>query len=138
MTAGTRALGVGETFLSPAALPPPPTRHALFLYRIALAALIHFGTDLLVIFTAKRKPIRGGRARNGSNRRVPFADERQHSAAQKPPLLYWLIVASYELFGVNTAAARVPIALSVVRDRSADICYRRTACETTGAGLPLL
>ena len=44
MTAGTRALGVGETFLEPAALPPPPTRHALFLIVIALAALVHFGT----------------------------------------------------------------------------------------------
>jgi hypothetical protein len=33
---------------------------------------------------------------------------------QKPPLLYWLIIFSFKLFGVNAAAARLPVALSVV------------------------
>src|SRR5262249_19666598 len=33
---------------------------------------------------------------------------------QKPPLLYWLIIISFKLFGVNAAAARLPVALSVV------------------------
>src|SRR5882762_7853702 len=115
MTAGTRALGVGETFLSPAALPPPPTRHALFLIAIALAALIHFGTiywgDLYSetegqYAAAAREMVQTGEYLLPTNDSIP--------RLQKPPLLYWLIVASYELFGVNTAAARVPIALSVV------------------------
>jgi 4-amino-4-deoxy-L-arabinose transferase-like glycosyltransferase len=33
---------------------------------------------------------------------------------QKPPLLYWLIIISFKLFGVNAAAARLPVALAVV------------------------
>src|SRR5438034_8065440 len=33
---------------------------------------------------------------------------------QKPPLLYWLIIISFKLFGVNAAAARLPVALGVV------------------------
>src|SRR6266487_325264 len=33
---------------------------------------------------------------------------------QKPPLLYWLIIGSFKLFGVNAAAARLPVGLAVV------------------------
>src|SRR5438034_6395360 len=33
---------------------------------------------------------------------------------QKPPLLYWLIIISFKLFGINAAAARLPGALAVV------------------------
>src|SRR5258708_35594853 len=33
---------------------------------------------------------------------------------QKPPLLYWVIIASYKILGVNEAAARLPLALAVV------------------------
>ena len=33
---------------------------------------------------------------------------------QKPPLLYWVIIASYKILGVNEAAARLPVALAVV------------------------
>ena len=33
---------------------------------------------------------------------------------QKPPLLYWLIIISFKLFGVNAPAARLPVALAVV------------------------
>jgi len=44
MVTGTGALSIEETFLGPQALPPPPTRHALFAILIALATLVHFGT----------------------------------------------------------------------------------------------
>src|SRR5258707_9072471 len=33
---------------------------------------------------------------------------------EKPPLKYWLIAASYAVFGVHDWAARIPVALSVV------------------------
>ncbi|MFC1679481.1 ArnT family glycosyltransferase [Elusimicrobiota bacterium] len=33
------------------------------------------------------------------------------SYIEKPPLMYWLCAASYKLFGVNEAAARLPLAL---------------------------
>ena len=44
MTAGARSLSLEETLLEPPALPPPPTRHALFVILIALAALLHVAT----------------------------------------------------------------------------------------------
>src|SRR5580692_8035160 len=33
---------------------------------------------------------------------------------EKAPLLYWSMAASFRLFGVSTAAARVPLALTVL------------------------
>jgi len=32
----------------------------------------------------------------------------------KPPLLYWLIIGSFKIFGINSAAARLPIALAAM------------------------
>src|SRR5206468_1041322 len=115
MVTSTGALSIEETFLGPQALPPPPTRHALFAILIALAALVHFGTigigDLYSetegqYAAAAREMIQSGQYLLPTNDSIP--------RLQKPPLLYWLIVASYKLFGVNTAATRVPIAFSVV------------------------
>src|SRR6266480_3650822 len=115
MVTGTGALSIEETFLGAQALAPPPTRHALFAILIALAALVHFGTigigDLYSetegqYAAAAREMIQSGQYLLPTNDSIP--------RLQKPPLLYWLIVASYKLFGINTAATRVPIALSVV------------------------
>ena len=44
MVAGTRTFRIQETFLDPPAINPPPTRHALFVILIALAALLHVAT----------------------------------------------------------------------------------------------
>src|SRR6516164_4121316 len=33
---------------------------------------------------------------------------------EKPPLIYWLIAASYEVFGVHDWAARIPIAVAAI------------------------
>jgi 4-amino-4-deoxy-L-arabinose transferase-like glycosyltransferase len=33
---------------------------------------------------------------------------------EKPPLIYWMIAASYKIFGVHDWAARVPVALSAI------------------------
>src|SRR5207248_10494756 len=115
MTTGTRALGVGETFLEPGALPPPPTRHALFLIVIALGALVHFGTVYwgdLYSETEGQYAAAAREMRQNGEYLLPTNDSIPR--LQKPPLLYWLIVGSYQLFGVNAAAARMPIALSVV------------------------
>jgi 4-amino-4-deoxy-L-arabinose transferase-like glycosyltransferase len=116
MTTGTGTLTIEETFLRPqAALPPPPTRHALFAILIALAVLLHLGTigigDLYSetegqYAAAAREMIQSGQYLLPTNDSIP--------RLQKPPLLYWLIIASYKLFGVHTAATRVPIALAVV------------------------
>src|SRR5204862_527645 len=33
---------------------------------------------------------------------------------QTPPVVYWLIVLSYKIFGVSVAAARAPIAIAMI------------------------
>jgi 4-amino-4-deoxy-L-arabinose transferase-like glycosyltransferase len=115
MSAGTSVIRIEEAFLSPRALPPPPTRHALFAIVVTMAALIHIGSigigDLYSetegqYAAAAREMLQSGHWLMPTNDSIP--------RLQKPPLLYWLIIASYKIFGVNAAAARLPIALSVV------------------------
>jgi 4-amino-4-deoxy-L-arabinose transferase-like glycosyltransferase len=115
MTAGARTLSLEETLLEPPAIPPPPTRHALFVILIALASLLHIvtiGTGDLYSETegqyagAAREMFESHQWLLPTNNGIP--------RLQKPPLLYWLIIASYKILGVNEAAARLPIALAVV------------------------
>ena len=115
MTAGARTLSIEETLLEPPALPPPPTRQALLVILIALAALLHvvtIGTGDLYSETegqyagAAREMLESHQWLLPTNNGIP--------RLQKPPLLYWLIVASYKVLGVNEAAARLPVALAVV------------------------
>jgi 4-amino-4-deoxy-L-arabinose transferase-like glycosyltransferase len=115
MTAGARSLSLEETLLEPPALPPPPTRHALFVILIALAALLHvvpIGSGDLYSQTegqyagAAREMVETHHWLLPTNNGAP--------RLQKPPLLYWLIIISFKLFGVNAATARLPVALAVV------------------------
>src|SRR5258708_15987239 len=115
MTAGARSLSLEETLLEPPALPPPPTRHALFVILIALAALLHVATIGSGDLYSQTEGQYAGAARE--------MVETQHwllptnngaPRLQKPPLLYWLIIISFKLFGVNAATARLPVALGVV------------------------
>jgi 4-amino-4-deoxy-L-arabinose transferase-like glycosyltransferase len=115
MTATARTLSIEETLLEPPALPPPPTRHALLVILIALAALLHVvtvGTGDLYSETegqyagAAREMVASHNWLLPTNNGIP--------RLQKPPLLYWLIIASYKILGVNEAAARLPLALAVV------------------------
>jgi 4-amino-4-deoxy-L-arabinose transferase-like glycosyltransferase len=115
MTAGARTLSLEETLLEPPAVPPPPTRHALLVILIALAALLHIvtiGTGDLYSETegqyagAAREMVASHQWLLPTNNGIP--------RLQKPPLLYWLIIASYKVLGVNEAAARLPVALAVV------------------------
>src|SRR5438093_2502549 len=115
MTADARTLSLEETLLEPPALPPPPTRHALLMILIALAALLHIvtiGTGDLYSETegqyagAAREMVASHQWLLPTNNGIP--------RLQKPPLLYWLIIASYKVLGVNEAAARLPVALAVV------------------------
>jgi 4-amino-4-deoxy-L-arabinose transferase-like glycosyltransferase len=115
MTANARTLSIEETLLEPPALPPPPTRHALLVILIALAALLHvvtIGTGDLFSETegqyagAAREMVASHNCLLPTNNGIP--------RLQKPPLLYWVIIASYKILGVNEAAARLPVALAVV------------------------
>jgi 4-amino-4-deoxy-L-arabinose transferase-like glycosyltransferase len=115
MTANARTLSIEETLLEPPALPPPPTRHALLVILIALAALLHvvtIGTGDLFSETegqyagAAREMVASHNCLLPTNNGIP--------RLQKPPLLYWVIIASYKILGVNEAAARLPVALAVL------------------------
>ena len=115
MTAGARTFSLEDTLLDPPALPPPPLRHLLFVALIALASLIHLSTlgwsDLYnhtegQYAGAAREMLAAHQWLWPTNDGVP--------RLPKPPLLYWLIIASFKIFGVNSAAARVPIALAMI------------------------
>src|ERR1051325_3398775 len=109
MTAGARTFNLEETLLEPPALPPPPTRHALFVILIALAALLHVTTIGSGDLYSQTEGQYAGAAREmvATNQwLLPTNDGIPR--LQKPPLLYWLIIFSLKCFGVNAAAARLP------------------------------
>src|SRR2546423_14617724 len=113
MTAGTQTLSLEETLLEPPALPPPPTRHALFAILIALAALLHVATVGTGDLYSQTEGQYAGAAREMVEAHqwlLPTNDGIPR--LQKPPLLYWLIIFSFKAFGVNAAAARLPVALA--------------------------
>jgi 4-amino-4-deoxy-L-arabinose transferase-like glycosyltransferase len=115
MVAGTRTFSIEETLLEPSVLTPPPTRHALFVILIALAALLHVATIGSGNLYSQTEGQYAGAAREMVETHhwlLPTNDGVPR--LQKPPLLYWLIIFSFKLFGVNAAAARLPVALAVV------------------------
>ncbi|MEP6602559.1 MAG: glycosyltransferase family 39 protein [Spartobacteria bacterium] len=115
MVAGTRAFGIQETLLDPPALTPPPTRHALFVFCIALAMLLHVATIGSGDLYSETEGQYAGAAREMvATQQWLLPTNEGIPRLQKPPLLYWLITASFKIFGVTATAARVPIALAVV------------------------
>jgi 4-amino-4-deoxy-L-arabinose transferase-like glycosyltransferase len=54
---------------------------------------------------------------------------------EKAPLLYWSMAASMKAFGVNTSAARFPLALTVLALALALESFARRAFQSTRAGL---
>lgn len=115
MVAGIRAFRIEDTFIEPAVLDPPPTRHALFVFLFALAALLHFATIGWGDLYSETEGQYAGAAREMLHaHQWLFPTNDGIPRLQKPPLLYWLIIASYKLFGINAAAARLPIAASIV------------------------
>ncbi len=115
MVAGTRTFRIEEALLDPPAINPPPTRHALFVFVIALAALLHIGTAGWGDLYSETDSQYAGAALEMIHSHqwlVPTNDGVPR--LQKPPLLYWLIAACYKIFGVKVATARLPIALAIV------------------------
>ena len=54
---------------------------------------------------------------------------------EKAPLLYWSMAASFKVFGVHTAAARLPLALTVLALAFAMESFARRAFRSARAGL---
>lgn len=101
--------------LDPPALPPPPVRHALLVCLIALATLVHVATIGWGDLYGQTEGQYAGAAREMLQSHQWLLPTNDGIARlRKPPLLYWLIIGSFKLFGVNAAAARLPIALAVV------------------------
>jgi len=115
MTAGTRTLSIEETLLEPSALAPPPVRHALFVVLVALAALLHVTTigsgDL---YSETEGQYAGAAKEMVETHQWLLPTNDGVPRLQKPPLLYWLIILSFKLFGVSAPAARLPVALAIV------------------------
>ena len=128
MTASVRTLTLEETLLDPRALRPPPTRHALLAIVITLAALLHVATISSGDLYSQTEGQYAGAAREMvENHQWLLPTNNGLPRLQKPPLLYWLIIASFKLFGINTAAARLPVALAVVASAALRIATSKSA-----------
>jgi 4-amino-4-deoxy-L-arabinose transferase-like glycosyltransferase len=115
MVAGAQTLRIEETLLEPQAINPPPVRHALLAFLLALAALSHLATIGWGDLYGHTEGQYAGAAREmieSHHWLLPTNDGQPR--LRKPPLLYWLTMASFKLFGTNTAAARLPIALATI------------------------
>jgi 4-amino-4-deoxy-L-arabinose transferase-like glycosyltransferase len=115
MVAGARTFSLEETFLPAHILNPPPTRHALLAFLLALAAVLHVGTaawgDLYdgvegQVAGGAREMIRSDAWLVPTNNGVP--------QLETPPLAYWTVGFFFKIFGVRPTAARLPIALAVM------------------------
>jgi 4-amino-4-deoxy-L-arabinose transferase-like glycosyltransferase len=115
MVAGARTFSLEDTFLPSHVLNPPPTRHALLVFLLALAAVLHVGTaawgDLYdgvegQIAGCAREMLRSGEWLVPTNDGVP--------QLQTPLLAPWAVALSCKVFGVNPAAARLPVALAMM------------------------
>src|SRR3954465_10293795 len=100
MVAGARTLSLEETFLPAHILNPPPTRHALLAFLLALAAVLQVGTaawgDLYdgvegQVAGGAREMIRSGDWLVPTNNGVP--------QLETPPLACWAVALSYKIFG---------------------------------------
>lgn len=115
MVAGARTFSLEETFLSPQILNPPPTRHALLAFLLALTAVLHIGTagwgdlydgDESQVAAAAREIVQSQQWMLPTNNGVPLA--------QTPPLGRWSVAASCKIFGINATAARLPAAFAML------------------------
>jgi 4-amino-4-deoxy-L-arabinose transferase-like glycosyltransferase len=115
MTAGARTLTIEDALLEPPALPPPPLRHALLASLIALAALIHLATiGWSDLYNHTEGQYAGAAREMIESHQWLWPTNDGLPRLPKPPLLYWLIIASFKIFGISSAAARVPIALATI------------------------
>jgi 4-amino-4-deoxy-L-arabinose transferase-like glycosyltransferase len=113
MTASVRTLTL-EKLARAARVRPPPTRHALFAILITPAALLHVATIGSGDLYSQTEGQYAGAAREMVENHQWLLPTNDGQPFRKPPLLYWLIIVSFKLFGINAAASRLPVALAVV------------------------
>jgi 4-amino-4-deoxy-L-arabinose transferase-like glycosyltransferase len=115
MVAGARTFTLEDTLIEPQVLEPPPTRHALFIFLLALAAVLHLATagwgDL---YDGVEGQFAGGAREMLATQQWLVPTNNGVPRLETPPLVYWLIVLSYKIFGVTATAARLPTALAMI------------------------
>ena len=114
MATGTQTFGLHETFAEPQVLPPPPVRHALLFFLVALALILHIGTAGWSEIHNGAEGFYAGSAAEMLAVGSPLPRIAGQPLLNEPPLLHWLLLGSYSMFGVTPAAARIPIALAFV------------------------
>ena len=115
MTAEAGTLTIENALLEPPALRPPPLRHFLLVFLIALAALMHLSTiSWSDLYNHTEGQYAGAAREMIESHQWLWPTNDGLPRLPKPPLLYWLIIASFKIFGVNAAAARLPIALAMI------------------------
>jgi 4-amino-4-deoxy-L-arabinose transferase-like glycosyltransferase len=115
MVASAQTFSLQETVVGPRALNPPPTRHALLTFLIAIAAILHIGTAAWGDLYGETDGQYAGAAREMLERHdwlTPTNDGIPR--LQKPPLVYWLVLVCYKALGVTEAAARLPMAAATI------------------------
>src|SRR5947207_1407365 len=114
MVAGAQTLSLEDTFLAPQILHPPPTRHALLAFLLALTAVLHIGTAAWGdLYDGAEGQLAGGAREMLDSKQWLLPTNDGAPLLQTPPLAYWAIAISSNVFGITAAAARVPIALAM-------------------------
>jgi len=115
MTAEARTFTIETALIDPPALRPPPVRHFLFGCLIALAALVHLATiGWSDLYNHTEGQYAGAAREMIESHQLLWPTNDGLPRLPKPPLLYWLIIASFKMFGINAAAARLPIAFAMI------------------------
>ncbi|HJT44819.1 MAG TPA: phospholipid carrier-dependent glycosyltransferase, partial [Chthoniobacterales bacterium] len=112
---GAGTLTMETALLEPPALRPPPVRHFLFACLIALAAVVHLTTiGWSDLYNHTEGQYAGAAREMIESHQWLWPTNDGLPRLPKPPLLYWLIIVSFKIFGVNAAAARLPIGLAMI------------------------
>jgi 4-amino-4-deoxy-L-arabinose transferase-like glycosyltransferase len=115
MVTGARTFSLEETFLAPQILNPPPTRHALLAFLLALTAVLHVGTAAWGdLYDGAEGQLAGGARAMVESKQWLLPTNDGAPLLETPPLAYWAVALSYKVFGVSPAAARLPIALAML------------------------
>ncbi len=115
MVAGARTFSLEDTFLSPHILNPPPTRHALLAFLVALAAILHIGTAAWGnLYDGIEGEVAGGARGMLQSHQWLVPTNNGTPVLQTPPCAYWVVALSCKIFGVSTTAARIPVALAMI------------------------
>lgn len=115
MTAGAGTLTLQDALLDPPALSPPPLRHFLFVSLVALAVLVHLITiGWSDLYNHTEGQYAGAAREMIETHQWLWPTNDGLPRLPKPPLIYWLIIVSFKIFGFSAGAARLPIALAMV------------------------